>query len=82
MRSHPLDYIKNVLQSVIIFFAPVTRYSHAEKQAAKIKWYDVIYFFNLSHFAKGKQQRRIALTLSAIPKMIIYCLVFSSCSKA
>ncbi|HEX4850027.1 MAG TPA: hypothetical protein VFV08_04430, partial [Puia sp.] len=35
-----------------------------------------IYSFNLSHLAEGKQQRRIALTLSAIPKLVIYLIVF------
>ena len=42
----------------------------------KIRYYDVVYSFNLSHFAKGKQQRRIALLLSALPKMLLYAFVF------
>jgi hypothetical protein len=77
IRTHPLAYLKNILQSAIIFFAPATRYSVIESEARKIKYYDLVYSFNLSHFARGKQQRRIAMTLSAIPKMIIYLLVFS-----
>lgn len=76
IRSHPGAYLKNVLQSSIIFFAPATRYPPGEAQAAKLKYYDLLYSFNLSHFAHGKQQRRIALTLSALPKLLIYCLVF------
>ena len=76
IRTHPLAYAKNVGQSAIIFFAPATRYPSTEYQAEKIASYDVLYSFNLSHFARGKQQRRIALTLSAIPKFLIYCAVF------
>jgi len=76
LKAHPFTYLQNVIQSSIIFFAPATRYPLAEDQAAKIKYYDIMYSFNLSHFAKGKQQRRIALTLSAIPKFLIYISVF------
>lgn len=76
IRTNPLSYAKNVVQSAIIFFAPATRYSVTEFQAKKIKYYDVLYSFNFSHFAKGKQQRRIAITISALPKMILYFAVF------
>ena len=74
--AHPVAYLKNVLQSAIIFFAPGTRYPTTEYLSEKIAWYDVLYSFNLSHFAHGKQQRRIALTISALPKFIIYFLTF------
>src|SRR5882724_9978791 len=76
IKSHPVAYLKNVLQSSIIFFTPATRYPLAEEPSRKIKYYDVLYSFNLSHFADGKQQRRIALTISAIPKLLIYITVF------
>jgi hypothetical protein len=76
IKAHPTSYIKNVAQSCIIYFAPATRYSVTEFQARKIKYYDAVYSFNLSHFAKGKQQRRIALSISAIPKMLAYFLAF------
>lgn len=76
IKVHPLAYLKNVLQSCVIFFAPATRYPVTEFQARKIKYYDLLYSFNLSHFATGKQERRIALTISAIPKIIIYLIVF------
>ncbi|MBN8676554.1 MAG: glycosyltransferase family 39 protein [Chitinophagales bacterium] len=76
IRDHPGAYLKNVVQSAIIFFAPATRYPVNEAQARKIKYYDLLYSFNLSHLAEGKQERRIALTLSALPKFIIYLLVF------
>ncbi len=75
IRSHPAAFLQNVAQSSIIFFAPATRYSVTEPEARKIMYYDLPYSFNLSHLAKGKQQRRIALTLSAIPKMIIWLIV-------
>jgi len=77
IRSHPAAYMMNVLQSAIIYFAPATRYPTTEYLSERMAWYDVVYSFNLSHFAHGKQQRRIALTLSAIPKFILYLLVFS-----
>ncbi len=76
VKSHPGAYTMNVLQSLILYFTPATMYSLAVDQAAKIKYYDVIYSFNLTHFAHSKQARRIALTLSAIPKLILYLLVF------
>ncbi|MDP4131783.1 MAG: hypothetical protein Q8939_16595, partial [Bacteroidota bacterium] len=76
IRSKPMAYLENVLQSAIIYFTPATIYSLALDRAAKIRTYDLVYSFNLSHFARGKQQRRIALTVSAIPKLLIYAFVF------
>lgn len=75
VAEHPFEYGQNVLQSAIIFFAPATRYPFAEPEAKKIKTYDILYSFNLSHFAKGKSQRRIALIVSALPKILIYLFV-------
>jgi hypothetical protein len=76
VKQHPFFYLKNALQSSIIFFAPATRYPYAEQSARKIKYYDLVYSFNLSHFTSAKGPRRIALTLSAIPKILIYFCVF------
>jgi len=76
VKTHPFNYLKNVVQSSIMFFAPATRYPYAEIEVQKIKYYDLVYSFNLTHFAKGQGQRRIALTLSAIPKILIYLAVF------
>ncbi len=76
IRTHPGAYAQNVVQSSILFFTPATLYSLAVEQSAKIKSYDLLYSFNLTHFANGKQQRRILLTLSAFPKMILYFFVF------
>lgn len=76
IKAHPGAYLKNVLQSSIIFFAPATRYPVTEPEARKIRYYDLVYSFNLSHFALGKQERRIALTISALPKFLIYFFVF------
>src|SRR5258708_2329236 len=75
IKSHPLNYGKNVLQSAVMFFAPATRYPYAEKEAGKIKYYDLFYSFNLTHFANAHNQTRIALTISAIPKMLLYLAV-------
>jgi hypothetical protein len=76
VKDHPVDYLKNVVQSAIIFFAPASRYPVNEAQARKMKYYDLLYSFNLSQLAEGKQQRRIALTISALPKALFYLLVF------
>jgi hypothetical protein len=76
IRADPGAYLRNVVQSAILFFAPATTYSLAEKQAVKIKYFDIVYSFNLVHFAHSKQARRVALILSAIPKLLIYLLVF------
>jgi hypothetical protein len=76
IRNHPGAYAKNVLQSSILFFTPATIYSLGLEQVAKIKSYDLIYSFNLTYFAGEKQQRRILLTISAIPKLVIYLFVF------
>ncbi len=68
---------KNVFQSAILYFTPATLYSLAVEQSEKIKYYDLLYSFNLTHFAKDKQQRRILLTISAIPKMIpVFLCIF------
>ena len=78
IRNHPAAYAQNVFQSSILYFTPATVYSLAADQAARIKTYDLLYSFNLTHFAKGKQQRRILLTISALPKLALYILVFFS----
>lgn len=76
LKQHPGAYLKVVLQSSIMFFAPATRYPYAEEPSRKIKYYDLIYSFNLSQLTSGKGPRRIALTLSAIPKFLVYLYVF------
>jgi hypothetical protein len=76
IRNHPGGFVKNVFQSSILYFTPATVYSLAVEESKKIKTYDLLYSFNWTHFAKNKHQRRILLTLSAIPKIIIYSLVF------
>lgn len=76
IRTHPGTYLKNAFFSVLIFFAPASRYQFSEPEAAKIKYYDLIYSFNLSELANGLHQRKIALLLSCIPRLLIYLLVF------
>ncbi|HPG10952.1 MAG TPA: hypothetical protein PLU37_05435 [Chitinophagaceae bacterium] len=76
IKTHPSHYLKNVFQSAISFFAPATRYTVTSKQTEKIKYYDLLYSFNISHFVNGKQQRRISLVITAIPKLLLYCFVF------
>lgn len=76
IKEQPLPFLKNIIQSAVTFFAPATRYTLMEEQAQKIKYYDAVYSFNLSQFAKGKQQRRIALTLSALPQLLLFVFTF------
>lgn len=76
IRNHPGLYLKNVFQSSILYFTPATIYSLALEQVTKIKYYDLIYSVNLTHYAQNKQQRRILLTISAFLKMILYFFVF------
>ena len=76
IRDYPAAYAKNVVQSAITYFSPATRYSVTEFQANKIAYYDLVYSFNVSHFAEGKQQRRVALAISAIPKIAMYLFAF------
>ncbi len=76
IKDQPVAFMKNVAQSAVIFFAPATRYSGTEAQTRKLMYYDAAYSFNLSHFVTGKQNRRIALTLSAIPYMLLYVFTF------
>lgn len=76
IKSHPATYMRNVAMSGMIFFATATRYPHEEYQVKKIWLYDLLYSFNFTHFANGKLQRRITLLLSAVPKMILYAMVF------
>jgi len=77
IRSHPLSYLSNVAQSAIMFFAPATRYPYAEIAAKKIKYYDLLYSFNLSELATNRRQRQIALFLSSIPELFAYLAVFT-----
>ncbi len=76
IRANPGAYARNIIQSSILYFAPATLYPWAVDQSAKIKYYDLLYSFNLTHYAHGKQQRRILLTISALPKLILYVFVF------
>lgn len=76
IRKHPGAYAKNVFQSSILFFTPGTLYSLAVEKTGKIKYYDLLYSFNLTTFARDKKERRILLTISAMPKLILYAFVF------
>jgi hypothetical protein len=76
IHNHPGAYMKNVFQSCILFFTPGTLYSLTLENAGKIKYYDLLYSFNLTIFAKNNKERRILLTISAMPKLILYVFVF------
>jgi hypothetical protein len=76
IKSHPLSYAQNILQSAILYFTPATMYSLAIEQSGKIKYFDLPYSFKLTYFSHSKMQRRILLTISAIPKLLLYLFVF------
>jgi hypothetical protein len=74
VRAQPISYVSNVTQAAITFFAPATRYSAMEHQAWKIRYYDLLYAFNVSHFVTGKTPRRVAMAVSALPEMALYAI--------
>jgi hypothetical protein len=76
IHAHPAAYAQNIVQSSILYFTPATMYSLATEQSEKIKYYDLPYSFNLTYFSHSKMQRRILLTISAIPKLLFYFFVF------
>jgi len=76
IKKHPVAFLKNAAQSSILFFTPATMYSVTKEQTLKLKYYDALYSFNLSHFAGNKQERRIMLTISAFPRILFYGIVF------
>jgi len=76
IRSHPVAYAQNVVQSSILYFTPGTLYTFAIEPSEKIKYYDILYSFNLTHFAHSKMGRRVLLTISAFPKLLLYLFVF------
>ncbi len=76
IKSHPLSYAQNIIQSSILYFTPATMYSLAIEQSGKIKYFDLPYSFKLTYFAHNKSQRRVWLTISAIPKLLFYLFVF------
>jgi len=78
IKSHPTAYVQNVFQSGIIFFTSAAVYPFALEPSKKILYYDILAGFNLTHFAKDKQQRRILLTISAVPKLLLYFFVFGT----
>ena len=78
IKAHPAAYVQNVFQSAIIFFTSAAVYPFALEPSEKILYYDILAGFNLTHFAKDKQQRRILLTISAVPKLLLYVFVFGT----
>jgi 4-amino-4-deoxy-L-arabinose transferase-like glycosyltransferase len=75
IKTHPGRYLANVAQSALLFFAPATRYPFSEIEAPKIKYYDLLYSFNLTHFATSKGSKRVLVALSALPKLLLYLAV-------
>jgi hypothetical protein len=70
-----MAYLKNVSNSMGFFFHPATTYLYISLQANKIKYYDLVYSFNLSYFAHSEDQQRRASLISAIPKFLLYLIV-------
>jgi hypothetical protein len=76
IKSHPVAYLQNVVQSSLLYFTPASAYSLGMEKANKLKYYDIFYSFNLNHFVYGKWERRVLITISAIPKLILYLFIF------
>jgi hypothetical protein len=77
IREHPSTYLRHVATSVIIFFTPASSYFRVQANNRKIWLYDLVYSFNLSHFAGSEQDRQLSLAISAIPKFLVYLVVFT-----
>lgn len=75
MAQHPAGYLKNAAASFIIFFTPASSYFQVEKNGNRLSVYDAVYSFNLSHFFIAERDKKIALALSALPKLLVYLLV-------
>ncbi|MBE7169808.1 MAG: hypothetical protein INR73_04420 [Williamsia sp.] len=76
ISHHPAGYLKNTATSFVIFFTPASSYFQVAENCRKLSWYDALYSFNLSHFFSTKPQQKAALVVSALPKLLVYCLVF------
>ena len=76
IRLKPGKFVQNSMESAVIFFTPATIYTLRVNEVKKIEYYDIAYSFNLSHFFSGVQGRRVAIAISAIPKLVIYLFAF------
>lgn len=72
IRQHPVAYIRHMVTSSVIFFSPASSYFQIEANNSKISLYDMIYSFNMSHVFVTKEDKKLALAVSAIPKCILY----------
>ncbi|MFI5151743.1 MAG: hypothetical protein ACHQET_00325 [Chitinophagales bacterium] len=81
--AHPVMYLYNVSQSFIAFFSPATRYVEVVEPVKIIKYYDILYSFNLLPLgAENRQKARTLIVISAIPKVLLYIAVISLILKS
>lgn len=76
IQQHPLIYLTHAFKSFIIFFSPASSYFRIQRNNNKIRYYDLLYSFNLSHFSEGEEERKSLLAVSAFPRFCIYLLTF------
>lgn len=76
IKQHPLTYLKHAAKSFVIFFSPASSYFRVQRNNNKIRYYDLLYSFNLSHFSKSEEERKLLLAVSAIPTFCIYLITF------
>lgn len=74
----PYTYLGHAFTSLVIFFSPASSYFKVEENNSRMRYYDLVYSFNLSHFFKEKKKKRVALAISAIPLFLIYISVFGT----
>jgi len=76
IQQHPLTYLTHVAKSFVIFFSPASSYFRVQRNNNKIRYYDLLYSFNLSHFSTSEEERKLLLAVSAIPTFCIYLVTF------
>ncbi len=76
IQQHPWIYITHAAKSFVIFFSPASSYFRVQRNENRIRFYDLLYSFNLSYFSAGEEERKLFLAVSAVPKFCIYLVTF------
>lgn len=76
VTNDPVSYLKNVATAFIIYFTPASSYFKVADNNKRISFYDMLYSLNFSHLFDTEYQKKEALVFVAIPKFMLYVLVF------
>ncbi len=75
-EQHPGHYLRNAFTAFIIYFTPASSYFKVKSNSNRIRYYDMIYSFNLAHLFEKEKRKKQALVVAAVPKFLAYFLVF------